>query len=790
MIKIRTYIFLTIALLILSQVCFQYVEANQVVIDNSPTQEVLLSRKPTVVFTSNVKGYIFYTNTTGSCVYKKTVDGGNSWREAVDIDGSNAGCLNPVIWYDQWTPGDDVGTFVHILWADSNSNDLFYQVLNTATDQLVYPTPIRITNLSATHLLNDDSDYSLTKSTDGKLYVALNENNGSRILRCPFSGNTAQCDAAAKWSALSNVLDSVVNDQILLMPLAGGNILLTRWDWSENDLDSIIYNASNNLWQSWTKIDTNAQNGNGPYRHAWGLTVDKTNNDIYLCYVNSAYTNTADVRTALYSNGLWTRKADVATDRKTVQCSIAMDQNNNNVLVNVIDQPGSDDSRLVKSFRSTNKMQSWTSPTIISDENGDFRSLSTDIMNSSVIYSVYSDHNNANFLASKQIVIPGGDNTCRSETLNAAGILTRRVITNCTTGNLIKDNQYVVSSNRSFPLNFKAYTTTPSGMTMLLREEQFEVVNGKSRRTKVIHYGIKNDQVVLKIITNYSGGLIASFNYVNNQTATGPNLVFYFRDDEHLRLSVRYFPNNQIYSVVQYDDKGEVQSYADQSGILVPLDNNIAANVLPSPHICPRNDAINVEVQSRQNNVDMVFFGDSITDWWGPVGQPVWNQYYVPRKALNAGIFGEGVQKLIWRFDDNTKGIYPKVVVINIGTNNNATYIYSPNLSSGEKTAEGIAAFVAKVQARLPEAKILLLGIFPSNLEDRIPRNLKTNEIIQNLNDGEKIHYMDISQAFLNPDGTLNYSCFIDGVHPNVTGYSAWAAAIEKKVIELMGEAQ
>ena len=47
---------------------------------------------------------------------------------------------------------------------------------------------------------------------------------------------------------------------------------------------------------------------------------------------------------------------------------------------------------------------------------------------------------------------------------------------------------------------------------------------------------------------------------------------------------------------------------------------------------------------------------------------------------------------------------------------------------------------------------------------------------------------MDISKTFLQEDGTLTREIMPDLLHLSEKGYDMWAAAIEPKVKELMGE--
>jgi len=186
----------------------------------------------------------------------------------------------------------------------------------------------------------------------------------------------------------------------------------------------------------------------------------------------------------------------------------------------------------------------------------------------------------------------------------------------------------------------------------------------------------------------------------------------------------------------------------------------------------------------KQGNVDMLFIGDSITHGWEGEGKPTWDKFYAKRNAVNLGISGDRTEQVLWRLDNgNIEGVHPKLAVIMIGTNN-----YKDN--TVPEIAEGITAIVNKLRTRLPEMKILLLGIFP---RDEKPGATRTkladiNAIISKLDDGKMINYMDIGPKFLEADGTLPKSIMPDALHPNAKGYEIWADAIEGKVKELLGE--
>lgn len=199
-----------------------------------------------------------------------------------------------------------------------------------------------------------------------------------------------------------------------------------------------------------------------------------------------------------------------------------------------------------------------------------------------------------------------------------------------------------------------------------------------------------------------------------------------------------------------------------------------------------RHKAMNERV--KQGNVDLLLIGDSITHGWEGAGKAVWEKYYTPRKAVNLGIGGDRTQHILWRLDHgNIDGINPKLAVIMIGTNNSGT-------NTSEQIAEGIEAIVAKLREKLPETEVLVLAIFPRGPDANDAKrkvNERTNEIVAEYiseSDDEKIHYLDIGDAFLEDDGTLSKEVMPDLLHLNENSYATWAESIEESVAELMGE--
>jgi len=232
---------------------------------------------------------------------------------------------------------------------------------------------------------------------------------------------------------------------------------------------------------------------------------------------------------------------------------------------------------------------------------------------------------------------------------------------------------------------------------------------------------------------------------------------------------------------------------AIQNPASVPVTNavveNTATNPVPrSPGWIKRHDGFVQE--AKKGGIDILFMGDSITDFWRNRGSNVWNQYYAPRHAANFGISGDRTQHVLWRIDNGElDGIHPRVVVLMIGTNNTGKENdrKTPRNTVPE-VAEGVRAVVNDIRARLPDSKILLLAIFPRGTLDDPQRAQVAliNTLIARLDDGKMVKFLDIGPRFLDFDGTLPRSIMPDLLHPNAKGYQMWADAINPALDEML----
>jgi beta-glucosidase len=217
------------------------------------------------------------------------------------------------------------------------------------------------------------------------------------------------------------------------------------------------------------------------------------------------------------------------------------------------------------------------------------------------------------------------------------------------------------------------------------------------------------------------------------------------------------------------------------------LPSSITGWIPPSAVIpLERTDAYALErhaedlAEARQATANVVFLGDSITDFWGDgdrneVGTAVWDQWIAPLGAANFGVSGDTTENVLWRVENGELAGQPKVVVLEIGTNNLGVG------NSVSETVAGISAVVSAIRTNSPGSQILLLGIFPrgAGVTDPLTQEAyAVNGQISALADGVHVHYLNIGSIFLTPLNTISRALMPDGLHPSAAGYQLWAETI------------
>jgi lysophospholipase L1-like esterase len=226
-------------------------------------------------------------------------------------------------------------------------------------------------------------------------------------------------------------------------------------------------------------------------------------------------------------------------------------------------------------------------------------------------------------------------------------------------------------------------------------------------------------------------------------------------------------------------NKDLLKKYASLLKVQVPRDNPC---IRPASGI--RGMRHNAFVETAKNgDFDILFYGDSITDLWNveadpqgnPGGKKVLDKYFGDVKVANFGVSGDTTQGILWGLQNGEgQGHKPKAVMLMIGTNNTGN-------ASGPEIAEGIGAVILELRKNFPDAKILLLAIFPRGASPTDANRLKVeeaNKIIAKLDDQQHVFYMNINSKFINDKGGLIGFRPNDNLHPVEEGYEIWASSV------------
>ena len=198
----------------------------------------------------------------------------------------------------------------------------------------------------------------------------------------------------------------------------------------------------------------------------------------------------------------------------------------------------------------------------------------------------------------------------------------------------------------------------------------------------------------------------------------------------------------------------------------------------------------NLEV-AKKGHIDVLFMGDSITDFWrsNPPngGNEVFSNYFGKMKVANFGIAGDTTQGVLWRLQNGEgQGYSPKVIMLMIGTNNTGG---RGGGNTAPEIADGVEAVVVELRKDFPKAKILLLAIFPRGRPgDPVRAKIAdVNQRIGGLSDFKHVFYYDIGAKFLDSDGNFLPGVFrTDNLHPAAPGYMIWAEAVKEPLALLM----
>ncbi len=186
---------------------------------------------------------------------------------------------------------------------------------------------------------------------------------------------------------------------------------------------------------------------------------------------------------------------------------------------------------------------------------------------------------------------------------------------------------------------------------------------------------------------------------------------------------------------------------------------------------------------------DVVLIGDSITHFWAGTpkannlnGPRAWAETFGARRVLNLGFGWDRTQNVLWRLEHGEfDGLKPKLVVLNIGTNNFAATPHS-RANTPAEVAAGIRAIRAKLRALSPETHVLVMGVLPRGHQPgdffRAPIAALNAILARELADEPQTTFLDIGDRFLDAQGKMAPELMPDGTHPSEAGYALWGRAL------------
>ena len=103
--------------------------------------------------------------------------------------------------------------------------------------------------------------------------------------------------------------------------------------------------------------------------------------------------------------------------------------------------------------------------------------------------------------------------------------------------------------------------------------------------------------------------------------------------------------------------------------------------------------------------------------------------------------------------------------------------------------AEGVRAVLLKLRQRLPDTRILLLGLLPrgATVHDRLRGEVgKVNEMISTCGDNKSVFYADIGGVLLDYRGELSRAISPDLLHFSTAGYARLTAPLDRLIDPLL----
>lgn len=188
------------------------------------------------------------------------------------------------------------------------------------------------------------------------------------------------------------------------------------------------------------------------------------------------------------------------------------------------------------------------------------------------------------------------------------------------------------------------------------------------------------------------------------------------------------------------------------------------------------------KVVNKIVNENVVFFGDSITDYYDL------DKYFPDLKKVNSGINGNKTWDLKNDMYNRLYRYNPSKVVLLIGINN--------FLSSGdsiENVVNDIKAITKEAHENLPNTEIIVQSIYPINTDwstkyrkeetyvyETTNKIIESNKQLKDYCKEEGFTYIDMFSKLSDENNEFSREYTEDGLHPNENGYNKITEVLKK----------
>lgn len=175
---------------------------------------------------------------------------------------------------------------------------------------------------------------------------------------------------------------------------------------------------------------------------------------------------------------------------------------------------------------------------------------------------------------------------------------------------------------------------------------------------------------------------------------------------------------------------------------------------------------------AQKERCRLLFLGDERMRSWDRA-EAVFRREYAADGALNLSIPGARPEHVLWQLaHGELDGLHPGLVVLQT----QEAVLAQPE----GRAAAGMAEVLRQVRARLPQARVLLLGAFPVGERASDPRRQRVaqyNARLAGLADGTAVAFLDVGAAFLAADGSCPAGTLPHQADGTEAAYSRWADA-------------